>query len=117
MKRIPIKTARDISKDQGYDQVLILGIDKENQCTSVATYGKTQEDCDQIAQGGNWMKRKVLGWPENECVAEPRRVRNLKEQLKKIKKTVRKAVKDIRTVDGVDLDSIVEDLENGLKRK
>jgi len=84
MKRIPIKTAREIAKSQKFNQILIFGWDREGNITSVATYGKTVEDCDQIAQAGNWFKKKALHWPENECCAEPSRVKKLKEKIKNL---------------------------------
>jgi hypothetical protein len=78
MKKIPIKKAKEVAKDLGYDQVLIFGWEKGENITHVATYGKTQEDCDQIAQGGNWFKEKVLKWPKSECCAEPNRMKKLR---------------------------------------
>jgi hypothetical protein len=49
------------------------------------TYGKTLEDCDQAAQGGNKIK-KTLGWPEELCSAEPSRVKKLKKEIEELKK-------------------------------
>ena len=90
MKKIPIKTAKQIAEDWGYDQVLIFGWDKKTCVTSVATYGRTTEDCDQIAQGGNWLKKTVLGWPESECCAEPSRVKKLRKKIKEFEEQVQK---------------------------
>ena len=82
MKKIPIKTAREIAHKFDYDQIIIWAWNKK--CGQhVTTYGKTIEDCDQVAQGGNWFK-KFLGWPKNLCCAEPNRVKLLKARIKEL---------------------------------
>lgn len=87
-KKIPIKTAKEIAKEFEYNQVLIFAWDKENNRQNVTTFGKSTEDCDQIAKGGNYIKEHFLGWPHNECCAEPDRVTKLKKQIEEIKKIV-----------------------------
>jgi hypothetical protein len=81
-KRIPIKAAREISAKYDLKQVIILAWD--GKLTHVVTYGKTMEDCDQAAQGGNKMK-KAFGWPESLCQAEPSRVKKMKKEIKELK--------------------------------
>lgn len=72
-KRIPIKKAKDIATELGYTQVIITAFDKDTGITSVCTYGKSQEDCVQAAEGGNFVK-KALGWPETALNAKPSRL-------------------------------------------
>lgn len=77
-KRIPIKSAKDIAVNYGYTQVILVAFDKKSGITSVCTYGKSQEDCVQAAEGGNFVK-KALGWPESARKAKPsRQIKNEK---------------------------------------
>lgn len=72
-KRIPINVAKQIANDYGYTQVIIHAYDGESsgvQC--VATYGKTVDDCNNAAKGGNYIK-KLLGWSPDLCNTLPRR--------------------------------------------
>ena len=85
-RRIPIKTARDIAKKYNYDQVIVWAQNNSEHIQHVTTFGKSVVDGDQACQGGNFIKRKFLGWPANECLAEPTRVRKLREQIKKLEK-------------------------------
>lgn len=80
-KRIPISAAKLVADKHDCRQVIILAWD--GKLTHVVTYGKTLEDCDQAAQGGNKIK-KVLGWPESLCQDEPSRVKKLKERIKEL---------------------------------
>jgi len=73
MKKIPIKAAKEISKEYNQDQVILLTFDKKTGLTHVVTYGKTKEDCIQAAQGGNLIKEKILKWPADKCTAVPSR--------------------------------------------
>lgn len=77
-KRIPIQSAKAISTDYGYTQVIVVAFDKNTGITSVCTYGKNQDDCAQAAEGGNLVK-KALGWPESATKAKPsRQIKNEK---------------------------------------
>lgn len=87
--RIPIKTAKDIAKKYGYDQVIIWAQNNAENIQHVTTFGKSVVDADQACQGGNYIKRKFLGWPANECLAEPTRVRKLRERIKDLEKEIR----------------------------
>jgi hypothetical protein len=72
-KRIPITAAKQIADTYGYTQVIIHAYDGEQsgvQC--VATYGKTVDDCNNAANGGNHIK-KLLGWSPHLCNTLPRR--------------------------------------------
>ena len=73
-KRIPIKAAKEFAKTYEKDQVIILCWDKQTNTTWVTTYGKSPEDCQQAADGGNEIKRQ-LNWPEKDCDAVPSRTK------------------------------------------
>lgn len=81
VKKIPILAASSIGKGLGYTQVIITAFDKETGITSVTTWGKSTEDCEQAAIGGNFVK-KALGWPPEKCNDKASR------QLKKEKKLI-----------------------------
>lgn len=66
---IPIKVAREIAEKHGLRQIIITGWD--GVLTYVATWGKGIEDCDQAAQGGDFI-RKALNWPETGPSYPPR---------------------------------------------
>lgn len=74
-QRIPIKAAKQIAREYGYDQVVIFArAHRFDNKEHVTTYGKTVEDCDVAARMGNHLKR-VVGWPEEKCNAIPRRMK------------------------------------------
>lgn len=60
--RLPIKAAKDVAREYDCRQVILVAWDGER--THVVTYGKTTEECDQAAQGGDLVK-KALGWPKS----------------------------------------------------
>jgi hypothetical protein len=72
-KKLPIKIAKDISKEYNQDQVIIITWDKTSGTTHVVTYGKTKEDCVQASQGGNKIKNTLLGWSAKQSLAIPSR--------------------------------------------
>jgi hypothetical protein len=67
-------------------QVIIVAWDGER--THVVTYGKSVEDCDQAALGGDKIK-KALGWPEALMNALPSRVRVLKNRVAELEAKLR----------------------------
>jgi len=71
-KGIPWETAKEIAEKFDKDQVIIVTWDKTHQKTHVATYGKSDEDSWQAAEGGNLVK-KALGWPPKLCCDIPER--------------------------------------------
>ena len=79
-KRIPISWAKKIANELGYTQVVIHAYDGETGTQHVTTYGKSLEDCDNAAKGGNAIK-KLLNWDEELCDAKPSRVINKEKQL------------------------------------
>jgi hypothetical protein len=76
-KRIPIADAKNIGVKNGYTQVIITAFDKNTGTTSVCTWGQSQEDCEQAAHGGNFVK-KAMGWPPEKCNDKP--VRQIKRE-------------------------------------
>ena len=61
--KIPISRAKDIGKDLNYQQVIIVAWNK-NGTTHITTWGKTDQDSEQAAMGGEFIK-KSLGWPDS----------------------------------------------------
>ncbi len=74
--RLPIQDAKELAHKRGLRQIILLAWDGER--SHVVTYGKSIEDCDQAAQGGEKMK-KLMGWPNWE--ASPSRVKKLTAAL------------------------------------
>lgn len=68
VEKIPVAAAQRISREFDQDQVIIVTWDKKDNRLHVVTYGKTIEDCRQVALGGNFVKR-ALGFPEEMCHA------------------------------------------------
>ena len=63
MKRIPIKAAKQIAKEYGYDQVIIVARKVgENGGEHMTTYGKNKEHCEIAGQCGKFLQEKVMGW-------------------------------------------------------
>lgn len=64
-KHIPIAAAQRIAEQYGYDQVVIIArkIDPGGN-EHVTTYGIDKANCDVAAQIGNFIKHKIMGWPE-----------------------------------------------------
>jgi len=96
-KSIPISAAREFAKNYEKDQVIVLSFSRSDGKTWVTTYGKTAEDCEQAALGGNKLKQ-VMGWPEELCNAKPSRqvarekeITRLKEEVASLKKELEKA--------------------------
>lgn len=66
MKPIPIKTAKDIAKDYGYDQVIIYARKTgEKGGEHMTTYGKDKEHCEIAGQCGKFLQEKVMGWHDD----------------------------------------------------
>lgn len=82
-KRIPISVAKRIADDHDLAQVIVAAWDKKAAVTHVVTYGKSVEECEQAAAGGNAVK-KALGWPESLCNEEPFRVKALKKRIEEL---------------------------------
>jgi hypothetical protein len=71
---IPIRAAKKVALDFGYDQVIIIGrkcgVGGREHCT---TYGVDKEHCVAAAKAGDFLKYKVMGW----AAAESQRVAGL----------------------------------------
>lgn len=84
-KHLPIKVAKQISKEYEKDVVIIIAFDRKYNKQCVTTYGKTLQDCIEAADFGNGLKRNVLKWPEELCNAKPAR-QVKKEKMKMVSK-------------------------------
>jgi hypothetical protein len=66
MKEIPISKAKEISKDFGYDQVIIFARrchdSPEPHGEHMTTYGRNQEHCEAVAKIADFLKYKIMGW-------------------------------------------------------
>jgi hypothetical protein len=69
-----------------HDQVLVFAWNRKTGTQHVTTWGRSAEDCDQIAQGGNHVKHELLGWPQSKACAEPHRVKLLKARIKELER-------------------------------
>lgn len=63
MKPIPIEAAKKIADLYDYDQVIVIAR-KVGVGEHVTTYGKNKEHCGVAARVGNFIKHKIMGWPE-----------------------------------------------------
>jgi len=101
-KRISIKAAKQLAKDLGLNQVILLAWDGE--LTHIVTYGESAEDCDQAAQGGDRIK-SALGWTDVPK-AYPSRVKALMKKNKALTERLKKQGLELeaalRTIDGED---------------
>lgn len=85
---IPWEDARAFAEKHRCDQIIVWGYSKAGgQC--VATWGKTVQDSDQAAVGGNHIKKALLGWPDALCNDQPDRVLRLKSDVEAFNKIVR----------------------------
>lgn len=70
MLEIPVSAAKDIADRYGYDQVVIIarrvGDEPEPHGEHVTTYGNDKAHCGVAARVGNYIKHKIMGWPEYE---------------------------------------------------
>jgi len=64
-KRIPITSAKEISKQYDYDMVIVLGInegEEKDYYSHVTTYGVNKEKCNRAGIIGQDRIGKYLGW-------------------------------------------------------
>lgn len=65
MKPIPISAAKKIADAYGYDQVVVIARKVgEDGGEHVTTYGVNREHCGVAVRIGDFLKYKVMGWPE-----------------------------------------------------
>jgi hypothetical protein len=66
MKKIPIRAAKEIAKQYGYDQVIIFarktGESPNPHGEHLTTYGINKIHCSIAANIGSYLKRKILNW-------------------------------------------------------
>ena len=67
-KRIPIAAAQRIAEQYDYDQVVIIarkvGLHEAGGGEHVTTYGRDKANCRVAAHVGDFIKYKIMGWPE-----------------------------------------------------
>ena len=65
MVSIPISAAKQIADLYGYDQVVIIARQVGSEGGEhVTTYGVNPKHCEVAAKMGNFIKHKIMGWPE-----------------------------------------------------
>ena len=74
MKRLPIRSAKEVARKYKQDQVILITFDAANNLTHVVSYGKTLKDCKEAADAANAF-RWQLGFPVALCHEVPRRLR------------------------------------------
>jgi hypothetical protein len=74
MSKIPVSAAKHIADRYGYDQVVIIarrvGDESEPHGEHVTTYGRDKAHCGVAARVGNFIKHKIMGWPEYESAPQ-----------------------------------------------
>ena len=64
-KPVPISVVSQIAEDYGYDQVVVMARKVgPNGLEHVTTYGIDKVHCDIAARMGNYLKHKIMGWPD-----------------------------------------------------
>lgn len=62
--KLPIKAARNIANDHGWDQVIIVARKVgDDGYEHVVTYGKDAAHCEAAARAGNAIKHHLMKWP------------------------------------------------------
>ena len=65
MKRIPITAAQRVAEQYDYDQVVVIARKVgEGGGEHVTTYGVDKANCAVAARIGDFIKHKIMGWPE-----------------------------------------------------
>lgn len=60
---IPIKAAKKVAKDYGYDQIIIIGRKVgDDGHEHVTTYGVNKAHCKVAGDIGNFLKYKIMKW-------------------------------------------------------
>ena len=64
MSELPIKEARNIAQDYGWDQVIIVARRVGDAgYEHVVTYGKDKANCEAAARAGQALKHHLMRWP------------------------------------------------------
>lgn len=75
MTPIPVSAAEAIAKQYGYDQVYIIARKVDTPAAPgrehVTTYGIDRENCTVAERVGNYIKHKMMGWPEYAVAEQP----------------------------------------------
>lgn len=78
---IPFQAAKKLADEFDQAMVIIVTYDRAKGRTHVVTYGRSLEDSDYAAAGGDFVK-KALGWPDQLRNSLPPRVEKLAEGLR-----------------------------------
>lgn len=98
MKPIPITAAKAIASEFGYDQVVIIAR-AVDQGEHVTTFGNGVKHCVVAAQIGDFLKQKVMGWPEKDLAGgEDQRYRGFTDALRDILDEIDKGAPDGLTI-------------------
>ena len=64
---IPISAAKEIAEKYGYDQVIVIGRKVGiGGNEHVTTYGRNKLHCNIASKCGDFIKYKIMGWPNEE---------------------------------------------------
>lgn len=64
-KPIPVSAARNIAQLYDYDQVIVVARKVgDDGMEHVTTYGRDKAHCAVAARTGDFLKHKIMGWPE-----------------------------------------------------
>jgi len=85
-KHLPVSDVRELGKKHALKQAILLAWDGER--SHVVTWGITQEDCAQAAEGGNKLKA-ALGWPDDMCRDEPSALKKVRARNKELEGQVK----------------------------
>lgn len=70
MLAVPVSAARHIAEAYGFDQVIVIarrvGEAPDPFGEHVTTFGRNAEHCGVAARVGNFLKHRIMGWPEHE---------------------------------------------------
>jgi len=100
MKPIPVRAAAEIAKKYGYDQVIVMARRVgDNGGEHVTTYGSNKIHCDVAARVGNFLKHKIMGWPEfpaaNEIVMPQEATKHMTDAMNAITSAMLESVNKI----------------------
>lgn len=71
MKPIPIVAGGNIAEQYGYDQIVIIARRVgDGGGEHVTTYGRDKAHCAVAARTGDFLKHKVMGWPEDDAAPD-----------------------------------------------
>lgn len=75
--RLPVKAAKDLAKEYGLDQVILIARTHDDEAVHFVTYGKTKNDCGMAAVDGRKLRAVIEAAPTSfaDAVEAAKRVR------------------------------------------